>query len=592
MKPLSPRGISVCIDPAHPADARAECGRDVAISRHGPVTAYLTGLPHFLEPGITTDDIARLWHDNPQHARETIDGAYLLLVIEPDNFHIVNDRVSPLTWHWLARDGKVYADTSLVRLLQASGQPIELDYKAIRYNLFTRGHHFDLCCAKGANRMRKAHYLDKALTPTRYYDFTQHFVQGATTEDYFEHLRDYLRRTMRGRKLAVLGSNGHDSRMIYTLLSEEADHFDAFTMRCDRYPEHEMARRFLKAMPRQNHELHVMHHSMVPSSPAYSPRRLARYTDLFLDMFDELTVNKEHFLFLEVLSHMKEGGYDALFTGAWGGNVRTINPVECVFPRDEPYEAVGTDETRRLFGVSDAHLLKEFTESKRNAAILDPRYERLGNGHLNYAQTLWEATGAMFIPLPMPTVRSMEIYRGIDRTKLPGVGGVNFYREFVAGLVPDAEPIPYDNGIAYAVPGERERWIAHCFDLAFVRRTMQETGIWHPDVLDMIMNHFARQRPPFRDAQDFLNLWAWTTVLTDRREAFHRSLQPMREHDAYLVANGHGALLRNLHWRFDQSRIATASLARVGDWRHPLHRAWHGINLKINRFRRTHPWMP
>jgi hypothetical protein len=186
----------------------------------------------------------------------------------------------------------------------------------------------------------------------------------------------------------------------------------------------------------------------------------------------------------------------------------------------------------------------------------------------------------------------MEIYRGIDRTKLPGTGGVNFYREFIAQNVPTAAPIPYNTGIAHTVPGEEGPWLQRCFDLPFVRQTMEQTGIWHPDVLDMIMNHFALQRPPFEDAQTFLNLWAWTVVLTDQRDAFHRSIEPMYAYDAYLARNGHGALLRELHWRFDQSRAVAGTLARVGDWRHPLRRTLHGIHLKIDRFRRMHPWMP
>lgn len=545
-----------------------DAGADFRRSEHDGVTAWLWGLPYFRDPALRTGSLARHWRQSPQRVLGGLDGAFLLLVLHPGGFTLVNDQVSPLTWYCHRRGGYLEVSNSLHHLMRTAPLPLAMDYHAYRHQIYTRNHHFNFCVQRGVGKLLKGHLLEPGLTPRCYYQLQPRIERGTTPADYFDHLRHYIRSTLCGRRVAILASNGYDSRMNCILLSECLDHFDIYTFRSDVYSEHRHARRFLRCLPRQNFTIHEVGHSMARGSPWYTPRRLAMHTDLFLDCFDDLTENKEHMLFLDPLTAMVERGCEVLITGCMGGDVRRVNPIHLIEDRPTDMDTAGTARTRELFGISDQDLYEFYQPHREDAAWLDDHRERYGDGQMNYVQPLLLNRGIAAVALPMATARSMEIYRGIDRTKLPGRGGVNFYREFIAASVPEAEPISFDTGIAIHVPLEMEPWLPRTVDLDLACRAMCEGGI-DEQVLALLRNTYGIQSPSYHGTQAFLNLWAWFAATMNQRELFAASLEPLRRHDPYW----HGQTWRAAALRgWDAARARWHATRHLGDTRHPLNR--------------------
>ncbi len=565
--------------------AQVHAGNDIHHSRHGDTQAYLFGLPYFTDPWLNTANVASRWAQDRDRVLETVDGTYLLLVVEPGNFYLVNDKVSPLTWYWTRRDDAVHASNSLTHLTQSLSLPIDFDYESYRHMLHTRNHHFDRSLLKGVSKLLKGHLLSRQCVATRYYDFPPRIKAGSTPGDYFDHIRDYTRQTLAGKKVALLASNGYDSRLNAVILSQCLDRFDIFTFKSDVYSEHSGARQFFSKLPRQNYNLRTPGYSMAPGSPHYAPRWLGRHPGLFLDCFDDLSENKEHLLFLEVFAQLAREGFDAVVTGCMGGDVRRVHPLYLVAHRDSDLDLAGTPQTKRLFGISDKQIDDHYRQMEADPESLENQRELFGDGQMNYTAPLLINRGICQVALPLCTARSMEIYRGIDRAKLPGRGGINFFREFIAQEVPGSKPVPFDTGIALHVPFEKDSWLADTVDIDTAHRTMLESGLFDPDFLKLMRDTYGQQRQPYYSgACSYLNLWAWFAVITNQPDRFAQSLSPLTQHDPYLQPKG----VRRGFQIFWQRLVYAFCLLpyRAGGWRdhrHPINRFCLWSKTKVKR---------
>jgi hypothetical protein len=86
--------------PLNPAmQANVVAGPQVEVSIAGDIKAYLWGEPYFRNPWLNTTNIADRWIESPDRVLETIDGSFLLLIIEPAGFRLINDKLSALTWY-------------------------------------------------------------------------------------------------------------------------------------------------------------------------------------------------------------------------------------------------------------------------------------------------------------------------------------------------------------------------------------------------------------------------------------------------------------------------------------------------------------
>ena len=569
----SRRLITARLSLAGPSQPEVDAGKEVHRSQAGAVTAYLYGFPFFQSDWLNTNNLAQRWSEDRDRVLNELDGMFLLLVVTENDFFLVNDRISPLTWYWVRRGDFCYASNSLQHLLAKSQTPLDFDYESFRHLIHTCADHFDRSVVKGVSKLLKGHYISRGLQPVHYFWLPDHVIEGSTPDDYFDHLRVFIRETMAHKKVAVLSSNGFDSRMACVLLSQCLDHFDVFTIRSDVYSEHHRLREFLDHLPRQNFGFRVFGHSMVPSSPHYTARRLWTQRSLYLDCVDDLTINKQHMLFADVFATLIDEGYEVLVNGCHGGDVRTVVPIQVVFQRPAGLEAMGTPRTRELFAVSDNELTQQYLEHHPDPQILEKRREQLSDGQMSCFAPLLLNHGLVQVPLPICSARALQLYRGIDRTKIPGRGGVNFYREFIAQQVPNAPPIPYDTGIGLSVPGETKGWIQCSIDLDFAHQAMSQSGLFDESFLVLMRDELGKQHPPYTGQSSYLNLWAWFTTITDQRPLFEESLQPLQRSDPYLHPAGPVRTIRIILRRaFDQSRLWVALALGVKDHRHVLNR--------------------
>lgn len=566
------RVITARLGCAAGSPSTVSAGAGVQVTQADGVRTWIVGMPYATDPWLRLDALASCWGQDRSRVLRNLDGTFLLLAIDGDGFHLINDKVSPLTWYWCRQGDEVIASTSLRQWLRAARVPLSIDYRALRHHLYTRSHHFDCCVAAGAAKLLKGQCLGSDGQPRFYYRLPDHIRTAATPDDFFDALRGFVRATLAGRKVAVLASNGFDSRMNILLLTECLDHLDICTLRSDAYSEHRMLEAFLDTIPRRNWRLRHFDYSMAPSSPHYAPRRLHEHADFFLDCFDDLTENKEHLIFAPVLRQLVSEGFDAIITGCMGGDVRRVIPIHVVNHRPDTLDPLGTPRTRELFGVTRTQLHDEYTRTERETPDV-PR-ERTGDGQMNYAWPLYARHGLLHIALPICTAQSMEIYRGIDRLTLPGHGGVNFFREFIQRHAPRAPEIRFDTGIALNAPEETRPWIAGTIDLDYVDGVMRQSGVIDGEVLTLLRETYGRQTPPQDAAQSYLNLWAWFATVNDRRDWFAESLRRMRASDPYLWSPGTARTLTVARRRMvDALALHTFRLLDWRDNRHPMHRA-------------------
>ena len=571
------------LQPGKPAQVNA--GKQVHQSQAKTTRAYLYGVPCFLDPWLDTTNVATRWRENRQRVLDSLDGVFLLLVVENDNFYLVNDKVSQVTWFWTKKDDQVYASNSLVALMDAAQLPLRFDYRAYRHHIYTRGHHFDMCVVQDVGKMLKGHYVDRSLNEHRYYRLEDNFRHGATPADYFDHVRDVIRQTLMGKKVAVLSSNGFDSRTDCILASQCLDQFEVFTIKADAFSEHRQTRQFLKSLPKQNYKFRVAGHSMSSGSPRYTIRNLYEHAPTFLSCFDDLTENKEHVVFADILATLAKEGFDAIVTGCMGGDVRKLLPMVTIYDRPTDLDQAGTSSKHEFFRDEHDVMKQRYTADFPDAGLLDPMREFAGDGQQNYTAPMLLHHGVLHVPLPICTARAHELYRGIDRTSVPGRGGINFFREFIQEQTPKAPPIPFDNGIAFHQPFENSNWLPQVLDIDFVHNSLLESGVFDQEFLELMRDSYGQQRSPYYSgSMSYLNLWAWYCVVTDQPDAYMRSLEPLRTHDPYLQPPG---LSRTLQVTAAQLRYAMGlALFHTLRWDDPRHFVNRQITVLVKATKR------
>lgn len=543
-------------------------GADVSVD--GDIAVYTLGLPYFGDASLSVSNLAAAWRSDPRGVLGAIDGTFLMLVVTPEGPAIINDPASPLTWHWTRRGDEFVASTSLRELVRAAGIPIAPDYAALARHYITRDTHFDCSPIKGARKLLKGQWLDPSLDPRFYYRVAQNIRPGTTPDDLFTHFEDFCRHTFRNRKVAMLGSNGHDSRLNALILSRALDHFDIFTFTSDIYSEHRMAEAYYRCLPRQNFTVRRVPYSMSPGSPHYAVRRLATHTDVFLDCFDDLTENKEQMIFLDVFRTLVREGYEVVVTGCVGGDVRRVLTPHMINFRPNDFHRTAPPRVRQMLGETDEEAEAGYEKILANDP--DSVREILSDGQMNYTGPLYFNHGLLQVALPVATGRSVAIMRGIDRTKLPGRGGVNIFRDHVERHVPGARPVPFDTGIALHAPGELRCWLPEVLDMDLIDRRVREAGHFDPEFWSHLRNTHGIQRDPYRSSQSYLNTWAWYANLIGKREWFVESLDRLRQTDPALTGGP-----RSLAWLRRRGTHHVAILSRkvfgVHDPRHPLQRA-------------------
>lgn len=551
-------------------DATVTAGASIAHSTADGVDAWLLGLPFFTDPWLNAANFAQRWSEDQPRVLDTIDGTFLLLVVTRDNFFLVNDKVSPLTWHWTPRGDRVIASSNLIGLRDAANLPLDVDYETLRRQIFTRSQFFDRCILKGVRKIRKGFLVDRAQTERQYYDLVANIRHGSTPADYFAHLDDFVQQTMTGRKVATLASAGFDSRINCLMLNRHLDEVDVFTYRSDLYSEHRKAKQFLSCLPRQRYRLHTLGHSMLPGSPHYTPRTVYRHRDTYLECFDDLTMNKEHFIFVEALDAMRRNGTQVLVNGVSGDSVRRLRPLTLFWPTKDTLDDDSPPAVRELWGPPLGELEQQYTHTG-NAERSDALRLSVGSGQFNYGSPLLANLGIVAVSLPICTARALELYRGIDRSELSGKRQCNLFSDYLDAHVPKARPVPPDTGIALGVPGEARQWIAQTIDLDAACDAMIDEGGLNADAIRLLRDTLGRQRNAGYSRPAFFNLWSWYCRFTGASQRFEASFAPLLASDAYLQEGR--ALNRSRARLAAAARRSWAHVTGVRDHRHIAHRA-------------------
>jgi len=307
--------------------------------------------------------------------------------------------------------------------MQQAKVDLDFNYHAYRHYIYTRSHHYDLSLVDGVFKILKGHYLDQTFKQQQYYDLCANFESNTTPQMYFDHLGEIITQTMRDKQVGILASNGFDSRLLCLLLSQHLDHFHVFTYGSDTYSESSRLQRFLKKLPRQNYTLHKFRHSMAKSSPHFTPRKLIEHSDLFLDCFMDLSGNKEHLLYIDAFAKMIDLGIDHVVTGCMAGDVRRIIPLYLMELRKSDLESIASPHMQRLFDVTNDQLEQLYHSGRDDDAWVDGKHYHFGDAQTNYPHPLMLNYGLVQNSLTVYTARALELYRGINRDKLPGRGG-------------------------------------------------------------------------------------------------------------------------------------------------------------------------
>lgn len=552
----TPRLITARLPLEGGSGTQVQAGVQVHQSHDGAVSAYLVGLPYFLDPWLDADHLATRWREDRARVLDTLDGTFHLLVLDGDGFHLVNDKVSAATWFWCVRNGVVHASNGFKALIRAADVPLRFDYRAFRHQLQTKAGLFDMSVIQGVRKLRKGHILGRDLEPRQYYDPATHIVPGSTPEDYFAHLDHYISQVLRQRRVATLCSAGFDSMMQATLLSRGLEQFDVYTAVTDIYSEHRRAQRFLRLLPKQNFRVQTFGYSMAPGSPAYAPRRLHTHASTYLACVDDLIMSKDHLTFADILTQMRKEGVEVLVTGYYGDSVRRAVPIHLMYYLNLHLDALATPRVRELFADSDEQVAACYPRCE------DELWQRLTHAQWAYTPAMFLNLGIACVALPACTARALALSRGIDRDKLPGRGGVNFYRDYVKQQVPGVRFLPYDTGLGAIMPFEQD-WISQVLDPVAVAEELKASGVFDPQFVDFMVEHYGRSGSAHSSSQNFLHLWAWYCMISDRPSAFEASLTPLRRNDPYFQPVGPRRTLA-LAWR----RLANRATATAFQWRH------------------------
>lgn len=557
--------------------AAVTAGPQIDVSAAGVVTAYLWGEPYFRDAWLNRSNLAQRWNQDSKRVLDTIDGTFMLLIVEPDGFRLINDKVSALTWYCARQGSYLYASNSFGHVMDAADVPFKFNYHAYRHYIYTRSHHYDMSLVDGVFKLLKGHTLDHTLKQRQYYDLRDSFESDITPEMYFDHLGEIMMQTMQSKQVGILASNGYDSRVLCLLLSQHLEHFHVFTYAADTYSETPHLKHFLQQLPKQNYTLHTLRHSMAKGSPHYTPRKLARHAELFLDCFMDLSGNKEHLLYIDALDRMVDMGIDHVVTGCMAGDVRRIIPLYLMELRESDIEDIASPQLLQKFGISNDQLEMLYHGLREDDPWVDDKHYLFGDAQTNYTHPLMLHHGLTQNSLTVYTARALELYRGIDRSKLPGRGGVNMWRDYIDRYMPGAKSVPFDTGITMDVPLEHDPWIADTIDIDYACEQMRQADVFDDEFIDLMRDTYGVQRKPYDATQTFLNLWAWFTNITGQRGKFMESLQRMRQTDPYLKPRGINRSFAIARLRIlDRLRIAWDALCALGDRKHPLFRlrAW------------------